>query len=230
MLKRYYSIEEAICFLISENKQIMTRADVLMLAMCEDIRLCVWVDEELTLLQIDEYDPKHPTAGPVDYYHFKGYIQIPGASITPIGSEVTYSPDQFIEVIKYNGPSIAEVVYPLVFSCITSNYDNALIPAEDLLNLSSAHKEKPQTEKPLTTNERNSLLTIIGLMAKDGYRDDLSKPYSLASSIQSVADSLGINISDDTIAKKLKAAKEILDENSNKINIAHPKSGNRNPS
>ena len=58
------------------------------------------------------------------------------------------------------------------------------------------------------------MLTIIGLMAKDGYRDDQTKPYALAKKIQIVADKLGIEINDDTIARKLIAAKEILNENS----------------
>lgn len=68
------------------------------------------------------------------------------------------------------------------------------------------------SEKPLSTTERNSLLTIIGLMAKDGYGNDLSKPYSLAKEIQKSADLLSIKISEDTIASKLKDAKKVLDE------------------
>lgn len=72
--------------------------------------------------------------------------------------------------------------------------------------------EEQVSEKPLSTTERNSLLTIIGLMAKDGYRDDLSKPYSLAKELQKTAELLSIKISDDTIANKLKDAKKVLDE------------------
>lgn len=72
--------------------------------------------------------------------------------------------------------------------------------------------EKKISEKPLLTNERNSLLTIIGLMAKDGYGNDLSKPYALAKEIQKAADMLNIKISEDTIAGKLKDAQKILDE------------------
>lgn len=67
-------------------------------------------------------------------------------------------------------------------------------------------------EKPISTTERNSLLTIIGLMAKDGYGNDLSKPYPLAKEIQEAAELLGIKISDDTIAGKFKEAKKILVE------------------
>lgn len=72
--------------------------------------------------------------------------------------------------------------------------------------------EEQVSEKPLSTTERNSLLTIIGLMAKDGYGDDLSKPYTLAKEIQKTADLLSIKISVDTIANKFKDAKKVLDE------------------
>lgn len=72
--------------------------------------------------------------------------------------------------------------------------------------------EEQISEKPLSTSERNSLLTIIGLMAKDGYGNDLSKPYSLAKEILESAELRGIKISEDTIASKLKDAKKILDE------------------
>jgi hypothetical protein len=69
------------------------------------------------------------------------------------------------------------------------------------------------SEKPLSTTERNSLLTIIGLMAKDGYGNDLSsKHYELAKEIQIAGEKLGIKISDDTIANKLKDAKKVLNE------------------
>ncbi len=72
--------------------------------------------------------------------------------------------------------------------------------------------EEQVSEKPLSTTERNSLLTIIGLIVKDGYGDDLRKPYTLAKEIQKTADLLSIKISDDTIASKLKDAKKVLDE------------------
>lgn len=75
-------------------------------------------------------------------------------------------------------------------SMLTTDCDNALIPTLDLLNLKSKNREveRPCAEKKLTTTERNTLLAIIGIMAKDGYRDDLSKPYPLAKEIQKAAD------------------------------------------
>lgn len=215
MLKRYYSIEEAAEFLTSESGQNITRMDVLTLARHGDIRLYAWVDERLNLLVIDD-DPNHPMADFHDSYHFKGYIQIPKHVITPSGGEVTFSPEDSIEAIC-GSPPAAEAGYPYCFSHIKSNCDSAVIPAEDLLNLiilNNKESERLRAEKKLTTNERNSLLTIIGLMAKDGYGDDLNKTYPLAKEILKTAELLGIKISDDTIASKLKEAKAILDENS----------------
>lgn len=66
------------------------------------------------------------------------------------------------------------------------------------------------TDKPLTTTERNTLLTIIGILAKKGYGFDLSKPYECAKEIQRDADDMGVKIGDDTIAAKLKEAAKIL--------------------
>lgn len=91
-----------------------------------------------------------------------------------------------------------------------------VVRTEALRDFERKITETPEqgAEKPLSTTERNTLLTIIGTMAKDGYRDDLSKPYPLAKEIQEAAELLGIKISDDTIAGKFKEAKKILVEKS----------------
>lgn len=210
MLKRYYSIEEAAEFLTSEHGQKITHKDVLTLARHGDIRLCTWYEGILELCS-DFEDAAHSSPSIEDTYSFKGYIQISKDVITPNGGKVSYSPVDSIEVITYDGPPIAGVEFPYGFGFITTNCDNAVIPAKDLLNL---RPQKVDSKKPLTTNERNSFLTIIGLMAKDGYGNDLSKPYELAKEIQAAAEMLGIKISDDTIANKLKEAKKVFDEKS----------------
>lgn len=91
-----------------------------------------------------------------------------------------------------------------------------VVRTEALRDFERKITETPEqgAEKPFATTERNSLLTIIGLMAKDGYGNDLSKPYPLAKEIQEAAELLGIKISDDTIAGKFKEAKKILVEKS----------------
>jgi len=90
-----------------------------------------------------------------------------------------------------------------------------VVRTEALRKLEQKGTEAPEqgTEKTLSTTERNTLLTVIGVMAKDGYGYDLSKPYEAAKEIQKAAEELGIRISDDTIANKLKEAKKIMDEN-----------------
>lgn len=206
MLKRYYTIEEAAEFLTSEHGQNVTRMDVLTLARQGDIRLCTWFDEDLEL-SLDYEDPDRPYSDIYNTYSFKGYIQISKDAITPNGGEIKYSPVDSIEVITYTGPPIAEVKFPYTFGIYTSNCDNAVIPAKDLLKLMA---KKGDIEKQFSTTERNTLLTIIGLMAKDGYRNDLNQPHALAKEIKKAADLLGIRISDDTIAYKLKEAKNIL--------------------
>lgn len=89
-----------------------------------------------------------------------------------------------------------------------------VVRTEALRNFERKVTEAPEqaTEKPLSTTERNTLLTIIGLMANDGYGNDLSKPYHLAKEIQQTAELQGIKISDDTIADKFKEAKKVLVE------------------
>lgn len=210
MLKRYYTIEEAAMFLTSEYKQNVTQMDVLTLARHGDIRLCTWFDEDLELI-IDPSEPEGRGWGIIDTFSFKGYIQISKNAITPNGGEIKFSPVDSIEVISYTGPPIAEVKFPYTFGSYTSNCDNAVIPAEDLLEL---RLKKPDLEKPLSTTERNSLLTIIGIMTKDGYGDNLNKPYEFAKEIQAAAGKLGIEISNDTLANKFKEAKKVLAEKS----------------
>ncbi|SEQ22659.1 hypothetical protein [Nitrosomonas ureae] len=232
MLKRYYSIDEAAEFLTSEHGQKITRMDVMELAARGDIRLCAWFNESLIL-----YKEPFPKLERSDYhictsgFAFKGYIQIPLELINLNSKKIDFYPMVIIEAITLLNNLLPMKATPPGFfarsnyvegldeympSMLTTDCDNALIPTLDLLNLKSKNRkiERSCVEKPLFTTERNSLLTIIGIMAKDGYGNDLSKPYSLAKEILKTADLLGIKITDDTIASKLKEAKAILDEKS----------------
>ncbi len=89
-----------------------------------------------------------------------------------------------------------------------------VIRTEALRNLErkAAEATEQGTEKKLSTTERNTLLTLIGVMAKDCYGNDLSKPYVTAKEIQKAAEELRIRISNDTIANKLKEAKIIMED------------------
>jgi hypothetical protein len=89
-----------------------------------------------------------------------------------------------------------------------------VVRTEALRNLEQKGIEAPEqgTEKTLSTTERNTLLKVIGVMAKKGYGHDLSKPYEAAGEIEKDAEELGIKISNDTIANKLKEAKKIMED------------------
>lgn len=100
MLKRYYSIEEAAEFLTSEHKQNITRKDVMELATRGDIRLCVWLNENLYL-----FTEPLPELRPGDYpvcgsgYAFKGYVQIPLEAINPDSKKIKFYPMVIIEAV-----------------------------------------------------------------------------------------------------------------------------------
>lgn len=189
--------------------------------------MCAWFDGGLILIK-DPLSKLEP--GDLPYcspgHAFKGYMQIPIEMISPGSKKIYFYPMLIIEAITHLNDHLPMKADPpnsfassnyykemddYLFGPISVDCNDALIPTEDLLNLSS---KKVNSEKQLTTSERNTFLTIIGLMAKDGYKDDLKKPYPLAKEIQEAADLLGIKISDDTIASKLKEAKAILDEKS----------------
>lgn len=160
MLKRYYSIEEAAEFLTLESGQRINRMDVLTLARHGDVRLCTWFDGRIELGVCDN-DPINPSADLEDTFSFKGYIQIPKDAITPSGGEVSFHPEDAIEIMFYNGPPIAGITYPWFLNQITSNCDNAVIPTHDLLNLSTKKQDdaKLQADNP----HKSFLLTKLNL-------------------------------------------------------------------
>lgn len=61
-------------------------------------------------------------------------------------------------------------------------------------------------DRPISKRAHDSLLKIIAAMAHDCYRDRVTKPYSVAKDVQAAAEQLGLGLSDDTIAAKLKEA------------------------
>ncbi|PXX07516.1 hypothetical protein C8R27_1513 [Nitrosomonas ureae] len=158
MLKRYYSIEEAAEFLTSEHKQTITRMDVLTLARHGDVRLCTWFDGRIELGVCDN-DPINPSADLEDTFSFIGYIQIPKDAITPSGGEVSFHPEDSIEIMFYKGPPIAGITFPWFLNQITSNCDNAVIPAQDLINLSQKKQDdaKFQADNPHKSSKLSML-------------------------------------------------------------------------
>jgi hypothetical protein len=65
-------------------------------------------------------------------------------------------------------------------------------------------------ERPISKRVLDSLLKIIAAMAHDCYRDRIDKPWSVARDVQAAAQQLGLDLSDDTIAAKLKDAVALI--------------------
>jgi hypothetical protein len=58
--------------------------------------------------------------------------------------------------------------------------------------------------------ERRTLLQIIAIMARQGYGNDLRQPYQLGDMISKDGQLLGIELSNETIAQKIKQAADLL--------------------
>jgi hypothetical protein len=72
----------------------------------------------------------------------------------------------------------------------------------------STAKPESNAEKPVTTRERNNVARIIAALSQAG-QIDLSDPYKTARAIEALTEQNGTRVSDDTIAKWLKEAKEV---------------------
>lgn len=72
-----------------------------------------------------------------------------------------------------------------------------------------ADRQAPR-ERPMSKRAYDSLLKVIAAMAYDCYRDRIKKPWSLAKDVQAAAQQLGLDLSDDTIAAKLKDAVALI--------------------
>lgn len=72
--------------------------------------------------------------------------------------------------------------------------------------------DKPAMQKTASesTRKTNTLLRIIGLMANHRYGSEIGTPFTIANHLVGKAKELGIKISDDSIAKHLKSAIEVL--------------------
>lgn len=233
MLKRYCNIEDAAEFLTSDTGEKINEKDVLDLAARGLISLCMQFDGriELSCYNPDTFSELEPM---IINKRFKGYIKISQETIPLNKKEFGVYYAEIIEALDSGSKeenwlahsktrvaarpikSFDEKTNEVEYGVFIIDTEEALIPTQDLLDFRAKNKEieklAADSEKPLSTKERNSLLIIIGLMAKDAYGDDLSKPYTLTKEIKAAAENLGIRISDDTIASKLKEARKVLQE------------------
>ncbi|MBV6446556.1 hypothetical protein [Nitrosomonas sp.] len=178
MLKRYYSIKEAVEFLTLELKQNLSSMDILESAVRGEIRLGIWFDGNLATFKLnDDFLPDSPwcsLGGPP--YSFRGYLKIPRRVITPTGGIVCFDPKEIIEVIEsWEDHQLPEIEYPYfygTYTCIPEtgevkyvqykvNCDDAVIPTEDILALLSKiqKKESPQVNTA-NQNKSNMLATL----------------------------------------------------------------------
>ena len=63
--------------------------------------------------------------------------------------------------------------------------------------------------KPLTTTERETLLTIIGLILRESQTAEIQH-HKLGAALEAFGQQLGVGLSDDTIAAKIKEALELV--------------------
>jgi hypothetical protein len=68
----------------------------------------------------------------------------------------------------------------------------------------------PKEEKPMSTKERGTLLTIIAALAKEA-KIDISKPSKAAGSIETLTDQLGAPVAKRTIEEHLKRIPDALE-------------------
>jgi len=231
MLERYCSITESAAFLSKETGEKVSSRGVLDLAARGELRLCIWFNGTTELYCY------YPHSSPqleqmITNKWVKGYIQIPKENIAPEHRKFNIPYAVIIETYDSGNnedtwlargetmiairpiKSFNENTHKVEYDAIIVDTENALIPTLDLMELVSKNKEiyRLHADKPLSTTERNTLLTIIGLMAKDGYGDDLKKPFALAGEILKAGEESGIKLSDQTIADKLKEARKVLQE------------------
>lgn len=217
MLKRYYQLTEAADFLSAEHGQLVTKRDLLEMAGRGEVRLCLWFSGAVC-----EFEETNPFDDPIPWgktHSFRGYVQIPRDWISPNGGTVRFGSTEFVELVysPMGDPMPPAVKYPNfygaydidpatgfpVYMPFIGSCDDALIPAIDLLALSSAGKAN---EKPLSLNVRDdSLIVVIAALLAQWPNGKLPTGKDL----EKAAQAIGLKISDDTIRKALKAARDI---------------------
>lgn len=217
MLKRYYQLNEAVDFLSAEHGQQVSKMDVLEIAGRGEIRLCIWFSG--AVCEFEETDPFDDPISLGKSHSFRGYVQIPRERISPKGGSVKFGATEFVELVysPMGDPIPPATKYPCFYGAydidpatgfctyepFIGNFDEALIPAEDLLALSSVGKSN---EKTLGVNVRDdSLIAVIAALLAEWPN---GKPPT-GKDLEKAAQSIGVKISDDTIRKALKAAREI---------------------
>lgn len=177
MEKNYYKLKKAVKFLNSELKTNLDRSDVMEMAARGEFNLCVPFDGNVTEFKYSHPDPVRASA-----FLFKlknALIKIPPESINLRGGIVHIIPIEIIEVIAntdykaphpyYGGgcenlpatkPGYFYGTYTpdhenagkIKFAAFEANSDDAVIPAQDLLDFIRRIKEPKQPIQQTTTS------------------------------------------------------------------------------
>lgn len=145
---------------------------------------------------------------------------------------VPYSPRPGVKLIQANfnvetdqgaGPKKRPIWHEIVIAQSTADYfhpaaslprDSVLVVRTDALTdfLKSVDDTPPTMEKPLTSRERDTLLTIIAVLAKAAKvpLDDYRKPGKAAGYIEGLTDEFGAHVSKRAIEDHLKKIPDAL--------------------
>ncbi|AEJ03092.1 hypothetical protein Nit79A3_3368 [Nitrosomonas sp. Is79A3] len=174
MLKRYYSIQEAVEFLTFEIKQNLSAKDIVESAIRGEIRFCIWFDGGLAKFKYTEEFPfSSLDDGP---YLFRGYIKIPRSEIEPERELVCFDPNEIHEILfTYDDYQFPEIESPYFYSpydynhekkeyeraFYQVNYNDAVIPSEDILALISTNQRKVVAQIISVNQHKSKMLVIL---------------------------------------------------------------------
>jgi hypothetical protein len=93
--------------------------------------------------------------------------------------------------------------------CMSEVISNGVVMAMEVATFEEFYGGKKQNEKPLSNRERDTLLTIIGVLCKEAKLDHTT-PAKTAGLIYSTAKLMGVAIGDSTIESHLKKVSDAL--------------------
>lgn len=165
MLKRYYGLSEAAEFLSAESKQPISKADVMELATCREIRLYIWAEGILAIFEDEGAGDRFVRT----IHSFRGYIRIPSHIISPTAKSCQFRqiflaydirgeprgkipfviPPEFIGIVESRGDPYDMGALGLEYTAFgpfkprefTPSIDEMVVQTADLLGLVSAPKE-----------------------------------------------------------------------------------------
>lgn len=174
MLKRYYSIQDAVDFLNLELKKNLTPLDIVEIAARGEIRLCTWFDGLIIEFKDDLLVAMPVVGSPI--YEFRGYIKIPLEVIKPRGGIVEFESIEIIEIVQSREEfQLSRICFPYfwgTYTCIPEtgevkrqplkiDINDAVIPTEDILALLAINQKKKTSEAIPVNQHKSNMLTVL---------------------------------------------------------------------